>query len=89
MILTYSAHYPNTIQTSLESRGPVSDECRADLLDTVGKRELELGDHQLLDVRAANVVGLLDLDDAENLHTSMVELRRTTKTQQERRDVRG
>ena len=55
----------------------------------MGKRELELGDHQLLDVRAANVVGLLDLDDAENLHTSMVELRRTTKTQQERRDVRG
>ena len=53
------------------------------------ERELELGDHQLLDVRAADVIGLLNLDNAENLRRSIVELHRTTKTQQERRDVRG
>ncbi len=48
------------------------DERRADLLDAVREGELELGDQQLLDVGAANVIGLLDLDDAENLHISIV-----------------
>lgn len=35
--------------------------------DTVGKREFEALGQQLLDVRALDVVGLLELDDFENL----------------------
>ena len=69
MILTYSAHHPNTIQTSLESRGPVCDERRANLLDTVRERELELGDKELLDVGAADILSLLNLNNTEDLFT--------------------
>ena len=43
------------------------DERRTNLLDAVGERELELGDQELLDVWTANIVGLLNLDDAEDL----------------------
>ena len=43
------------------------DEGRADLANTVGERELELGDKELLDVGAADGVGLLDLDNLEDL----------------------
>ena len=35
--------------------------------DAVGQRELEILGHKLLDVRAADVGGLLDLNDLENL----------------------
>lgn len=61
------------------------NECRADLRDAVGKRELELGDEELLDVRAANVLGLLDLDNAEDLHegkTLQIFARYTLSTQE-------
>jgi len=34
---------------------------------TVGKRELEVLGKELFDVRAADAVGLLDLNNAENL----------------------
>ena len=50
------------------------NEGRADLRDTVGKGELELGNQKLLDVGAANVVGLLDLHDTENLIESKVRI---------------
>ena len=43
------------------------NEGRADLLDAVGKGELELRHQELLDVGAANILGLLNLDDAEDL----------------------
>ena len=43
------------------------DESRADLRDAVRERELEVGGEQLLDVRPAHVVGLLNLHDAEDL----------------------
>jgi hypothetical protein len=33
----------------------------------VGQRELEVLDKELLDVRSANVVGLLELNDLEDL----------------------
>ena len=59
---------------NLESRGPVRDEGRADFLDAVGKGELELGNQKLLDVGTANVVGLLDLHDTENLIESKVRI---------------
>ena len=52
---------------NLESRGPVRDEGRADLRDTVGKGELELGHQELLDVGTADVVPLLDLDNTKDL----------------------
>lgn len=35
--------------------------------DTVGQRELEVLGEELLDVRAADLVGLLDLDDLDDL----------------------
>lgn len=54
-------------QKSLESAGPVCDEGRADLRDTVGKREPELGNEELLDVWAADILRLLNLDDTEDL----------------------
>ena len=37
------------------------------LVDAVGERELEVLDEELLDVRAADVGRLLDLDDLEDL----------------------
>jgi hypothetical protein len=37
------------------------------LVDTVGQRELEALDEELLDVWAADIVGLLDLNNLENL----------------------
>ena len=43
------------------------DEGRARLLNAVGERELEVRREQLLDVWPADVGGLLDLDDAEDL----------------------
>ena len=52
---------------NLESRGPVRDEGRADFLDAVGKGELELGNQKLLDVGPANIVGLLNLDNTQDL----------------------
>lgn len=39
----------------------------ARLVDAVWQRELELLDEELLDVRSADLVGLLDLGDLENL----------------------
>ena len=62
-----SAKNAATNRRRLERRRPVRDEGRADLLDAVGERELEVRREQLLDVWAADVGGLLDLDDAEDL----------------------
>ena len=59
-ILTYRTNH-------LESRRALRDEGRARLGDTVRKRELEARDQELLDVRAADVLGLLDLDNTEDL----------------------
>ena len=57
----------HTRKERLERPWAVRDEGRADLLDAVGERELEVRREQLLDVWAADVRGLLDLDDAEDL----------------------
>jgi hypothetical protein len=46
----------------------VRDESRADLGDAVRERELEVGDEELLDVRPADVFGLLDLNHTKNLN---------------------
>ena len=51
----------------LESRRTLGDKGRADLGDTVGERELEARGGELLDVGTTNVIGLLDLDNSENL----------------------
>lgn len=58
----------------LEGRWAARDEGRAGLLDAVGEGELEVGDQKLADVGAADVVGLLDLNNAEDLRGSSVEL---------------
>ena len=50
------------------------DEGRANLVHTVGKGELELGNQELLDVWAANIIVLLDLHDTENLIESKVRI---------------
>lgn len=44
----------------------------ADLGDTVGQREREILGQKLLDVRALDVVGLLELNDTENLDDLLV-----------------
>ena len=49
----------------------MSDEGTATLLYTVGKRETEAGGKQLLDVWTADILGLLDLNDPEDLKPSM------------------
>jgi hypothetical protein len=38
----------------------------------VGERELEVLDQELLDVRAADISGLLNLDNLEDLETKLV-----------------
>ena len=39
---------------------------RADLGDMVRERELELGSEELLNIRAADVLGFLDLNDSDD-----------------------
>ena len=53
----------------LEGGWAVGNEGRADLGDAVGKRELEVGDKELPDVGAADIIGLLNLDDTEDLRS--------------------
>jgi hypothetical protein len=48
----------------------VSDEGAATFLHTVGEREMETRSKQLLDVWTADILGLLDLDDPEDLKRS-------------------
>jgi hypothetical protein len=57
-----------------ESRGSLGAEdlAGADLADAVGERELQVLGDQLADVRALDVLALLDLDDAENLLISQL-----------------
>ncbi len=55
------------------------NEGRADLGDTVGKGELELGDQELLDVGAADILGLLDLNNTEDLRVVSVPSNRLVK----------
>lgn len=55
---------------SIESRGPV---CGEDLLagaptNTVRKRKFQVLGEELLDVWAANVIGLLNLNDLEDMN---------------------
>ena len=47
------------------------NEGRADLLDAVGEGELELGHQELLDVGAADILGLLNLNNTEDLFTGI------------------
>ena len=61
MIHTVSMH------TCLEGRRAMCDESRAALANAVRKRELELWREELLDVRPANILGLFNLNNAENL----------------------
>jgi len=51
----------------LESNRAVCDERRAELGHTMRKGELQVGGEDLLDVWAAEILGLLDLDDTEDL----------------------
>jgi len=63
-----SSHlHPSRSETLLEGGRAVGHEGRADLGDTVRKGELEVGGEELLDVRAAYVLGFLDLNDTEDL----------------------
>ena len=55
----------------LEGRRAVRNEGRADLGDTVGKRELEVGNEKLPDVGATNIVGLLNLHNTKNLNSTL------------------
>jgi hypothetical protein len=50
-----------------ESGRTVSNECRSSFGNTVRKRELEVGGKELLDVGAADIISLSDLNNAEDL----------------------
>ena len=56
----------------VEGAWPPSDEGAAALLYTVGERETEARSKQLLDVRATDILVLLDLNDPEDLKISVV-----------------
>jgi hypothetical protein len=68
IVRSTTAHPPTPSES--ERRGAVRDEGRFCLPNPVGEGELELGNEELLDVRAANVIRLLELDDTENLQLS-------------------
>ena len=57
----------NISTRGLERRRAASDEGRPRLGDAVGERELEAGGQELLDVGPANIVGLFNLSDTEDL----------------------
>ena len=59
--------HPSRCGNLLEGGRAVGHKGRADLGDTVREGELELGGEELLDVRATDVLRLLDLNDTENL----------------------
>lgn len=61
----------NRDSRSLESSRSACNKGGADLLDTVRQGELEVGDKELLDVRAADVLRLLNLHNPENLQTTV------------------
>lgn len=63
-----ATYLPERTLHRLESGGAVCNKGGAGLCDTVGEGELEVGRHELLDVRAAHVGGLFDLDHTEDLH---------------------
>lgn len=74
-----SKHPQNLAQPIPETRNTLSEgrrSLRAEQLlagslgNTVGKREAQVLLEELLDVRALDILGLLDLDDAENLFSS-------------------
>ena len=52
----------------LESDGTVRSEGGAGLGDAMREGESEVGLEELLDVRPANVIGLLDLNNTEDLY---------------------
>ena len=67
---TQENQLPRTTTTKLgESRGALGAEdlLAGDLGDTVGERESQVLGQELLDVRALDVVGLLELDNTEDL----------------------
>lgn len=78
-----------------ESRraGGGEDLLLADLGDTVGQREAEVLAEELLDVRTLDIVGLLELDDTEDLDVCQHQLVHVRRSQTHigfpRLDVRG
>ena len=61
---------PPKEQSLVECVWPMSDEGAATLLHTVWEREMEAWGKQLLNVRTADVLGLLDLNNSKDLKTS-------------------
>jgi hypothetical protein len=59
--------YQTQLSTCLEGGGAVGEECRAGFCDPMRKGELEVRDHQLLDVGSAHILSLLNLHNANDL----------------------
>lgn len=59
---------PRLNKAHLESAGAVGDEGRLRLGHPMGEREFEIWYTELLDVRSADILGLLDLNHAKDLH---------------------
>ena len=64
---TLRSLHPSRCKNLWEGGRAVGHKGRADLGDTVRERELELGSEELLDIRAADVLGFLDLNDSDDL----------------------
>lgn len=62
----YSAAPPHRVKQS-ESGRAISNECRSSFGNAVRKRELEVRSKELLDVGAADIISLSDLNNAEDL----------------------
>ena len=65
------AIHRSTQMTHLEGCWAVGDKGGASFGNTVGKRELEVGNEKLPDVGATNIVGLLNLHNTKNLNSTL------------------
>ena len=68
---TLRSLHPSRCKNLLEGGRAVGHKGRADLGATVRERELELGSEELLDIRAVDILGFLDLNDSDDLRNRL------------------
>ena len=70
----------------------MGNKSRTEFCNTMGERELDLGDKELFDIRTADIVCLLDLNHSENLQGlggNQVRRRVQIYLKKEKRNVHG
>ena len=68
---TLRSLHPSRCKNLWEGGRAVGHKGRADLGATVRERELELGSEELLDIRAVDILGFLDLNDSDDLRNRL------------------